>query len=179
MKLVVNDGIQPFYSATDLEGYKNSKGVNDLRYPNVDYYKEFLRDASTFRKATIELNGGTEESDLCRDSRLYGSSGLEKVSDRSNLNRINARGNLDLRIYRLSDCLADVAGRIEKKDWGAVDGATLFSEISTLRPNEYPFMIAPEDINGRDGVTTDESSLIFGTSVRKTNKPVYGYGLWR
>ena len=30
-------------------------------------------------------------------------------------------------------------------------------------------MIAPEDINGRDGVTTDESSLIFGTSVRKTN----------
>ena len=73
---------------------------------------------------------------------------------------------------RITDFLtasADVAGRIEKKDWGAVDGATLFSEISTLRPNEYPFMIAPEDINGRDGVTTDESSLIFGTSVRKTN----------
>ena len=67
-----------------------------------------------------------------------GSSGLEKVSDRSNLNRINARGNLDLRITDFLTASADVAGRIEKKDWGAVDGATLFSEISTLRPNEYP-----------------------------------------
>ena len=165
----VNDGIQPFYSATDLEGYKNSKGVNDLRYPNVDYYKEFLRDASTFRKATIELNGGTEKATYAVTVGYTGSSGLEKVSDRSNLNRINARGNLDLRITDFLTASADVAGRIEKKDWGAVDGATLFSEISTLRPNEYPFMIAPEDINGRDGVTTDESSLIFGTSVRKTN----------
>ncbi len=33
-----------------FKGYRNSTGVNDLLHPNVDYYKEFLRSSSTFRK---------------------------------------------------------------------------------------------------------------------------------
>lgn len=39
---------------------------------------EFLRDASTFRKATIELNGGTEKATYAVTVGYTGSSGLEK-----------------------------------------------------------------------------------------------------
>lgn len=76
------------------------------------------------------------------------------------MNRINARGNLDIRITDFLSVAADVAARIEKKDWGAKDGEGLFGEISTLRSNEYPFIISPEAINGHDGIAVDGSSLI-------------------
>lgn len=165
----VNDGMSPFYTDAELDGYRNSKGVNDLLYPNVDYYKEFLRDQNTFRKATLELNGGNKNVAYAVTVGYTGSSGLENVGDRSDLNRINARGNLDIRITDFLSATTDVAARIEKKDWGAEDGAGIFSKISTLRPNEYPFVIAPEDINGHDGIAVDETSMIFGASNRNSD----------
>jgi len=44
----VNDGLTPFYSNEELDGYKNSTGYNDLRYPNVDYYNQFLNKTAPF-----------------------------------------------------------------------------------------------------------------------------------
>lgn len=73
-----NDGMSPFYTDKDLEGYRHSSGVNDLLYPNVDYYKEFLRDQNTFRKATLELNGGNKNATYAVTVGYTGSSGLEK-----------------------------------------------------------------------------------------------------
>ncbi len=164
-----NDGMLPLYSDKDLEGYRNSTGVNDLLYPNVDYYKTFVGDQSTYRKATLELNGGNDNVTYAVTVGYTGGSGLEAVGDRQDLNRVNARGNLNIRVNSFLSVIADVAARIQKKDWGAVDGATMFGAISTLRPNEYPFMINPEDINGKDGIAVDDSNPIFGASSRKTN----------
>ena len=165
----VNDGLLPLYSDADLQGYRNSTGVNDLLHPNVDYYKEFLRSSSTFRKATLELSGGNARAKYAVTVGYTGSSGLEKVGDRSDLNRVNVRGNLDIRITDFLSASADVAARVEKKDWGAKDGGGTFSEISTLRPNEYPFMISAEDIHGHNGIAADETSLLFGASSRKSS----------
>ena len=107
-----NDGMSPFYREKDLEGYRNSSGVNDLLYPNVDYYKEFLRSQNTFRKATLELNGGNKKATYAVTVGYTGSAGLEKVGDRSDLNRINARGNLDIHI---TDFLSVAAGSLLEK----------------------------------------------------------------
>ena len=35
-------GGNPYYTNKQLEGYRNSSGVNDVLYPNIDYYNEFL-----------------------------------------------------------------------------------------------------------------------------------------
>lgn len=168
-----NDGLQALYSDRDLEGYRHSQGANDLLYPDVDYYRTFLRKQSTFRKATLELNGGNRNVVYAATVGYTGSSGLEKIGDRSDLNRINARGNLDIRVTDFLTVAADVAARIEKKDWGAKDGGELFSELSTLRPNEYPFLIDAEQIDGHDGIAVDGSNPIFGASERKSNN-LYG-----
>ena len=89
--------------------------MNDLLHPNVDYYKEFLRSSSTFRKATLELSGGNARAKYAVTVGYTGSSGLEKVGDRSDLNRVNARGNLDIRITDFLSASADVAARVEKR----------------------------------------------------------------
>lgn len=52
-----NDGLSPYYSHQDIEGYRNSSGPNDQRYPNADYYDYFLNNTTAFRKATVEYSG--------------------------------------------------------------------------------------------------------------------------
>lgn len=58
---------------------------------------------------------------------------------------------------------------LKRRTGEAKDGEGLFGEISTLRSNEYPFIISPEAINGHDGIAVDGSSLIFGASSRKSS----------
>lgn len=165
----LNDGLQPYYSDTDLQGYKNSKGVNDLLYPNVNYYDEFLRSSINYRRATFEVNGGNDRAQYNVFVGYSGNSGLEKVGDRSDINRLNARGNLDIKINDFLKVSADVAARIEKKDWGGKDLSSLFGEISTLRPNEYPFMISAEDLTSHGITINEDTNMYFGASTRKNN----------
>ncbi len=54
-----NDGMSARYLPYQLEGYKNSTGENDPLYPDVDWYDKFTRNMMNYRKAIIEVNGGT------------------------------------------------------------------------------------------------------------------------
>lgn len=140
--------MNPYYTDTQLEGYRNSSGVNDVLYPNVDYYNEFLLNQNIYRKGTIEFNGGNKGVKYALVGGYTGGSGLEKVGERSALHRMNARGNLDIKITDFLTVTADVAARVELKNWGAKDGAGIFSTLSSNRPNEYPFIIPNETIIG-------------------------------
>ncbi len=165
----MNDELAPRYSQTDLNGYANSKGENDLLYPNVDYYDRFLNDQGSYRKATVQIDGGNKDAVYAVMVGYTGSSGIEKVTDRTNLNRLNARGNLNVRINDLLSVYADVAARIDKQNRGVLDGGELFGQLSTLRPCEYPFVILPTDVDGHDGYAVDADAQIYGASERRSN----------
>ncbi len=165
-----NDGIAPYYSATDIAGYKNSTGENDLYFPSVDYYDRFVRDYATYRRAMVEMNGGNNRSRYAVNVGYVGGAGVEKVGPNSDVNRLNLRANLDIDVTDYLTIEADVAARLEKKDWGAQDNGALFQLLSTLRPNEYPFALDPAEINGKDGIVVDEeATMIFGASDRKSS----------
>lgn len=115
----INDGMNPYYTNKQLEGYRNSSGVNDVLYPNIDYYNEFLLNQNIYRKGTIEFNGGNEGVKYALVGGYTGGSGLEKVGERSALHRMNARGNLDIKITDFLTVTADVAARVELKNWGS------------------------------------------------------------
>ena len=52
-----NDGLTPYYNQKQLEGYKNSKGANDLLYPNVDLYDQLLNKNANYRKVSFDMTG--------------------------------------------------------------------------------------------------------------------------
>ncbi len=170
-----NDGLPNYYLDYQLEGYKNSTGENDLLYPDVDWYGRFTRNMSTYRKAIVEFNGGTDRVRYALTAGYTGGSGLEKVGKRSDLNRINLRGNLDIGITDFLTVTADVAARLEIKNWGGLDGAAVYSTASSNRPNEYPLTINAEDIGMEPN---EDGSPYYGASVRqKSNMLVdMGYG---
>lgn len=158
-----NDGLPDFYQPFQLEGYKNSKGANDLLYPDVDYMDYFTRSSSLYRKAVVEFYGGNNNVKYSLVAGYTGASGLEKIGDRSDLNRFNVRGNLDIRITDYLTVKTDVAGRLENKSWGIRDGAAVYNSIATHRPNEYPLTINPSDI---DLPGNDDGTPYFGASER-------------
>ena len=160
-----NDGMPDYYTQEQLNGYKNSTGVNDLLYPNVNHYDYFLQKQSMYRKAMIDLNGGNNKVRYSMIASYVGGNGFEKVGDRPDLNRLNVRGNLDVQVTDYLSVVADAAARLEMRSWSSVDGSTTFSSLSSLRPNEYPLTISSEDL----GLDPDAKGVpFFGANIRQS-----------
>lgn len=162
-----NDGLAPKYTQEQLSGYKNSLGPNDLFFPDVDYYDLFLNRASLYRKATVDMVGGSDRVRYSLVAGYIGGSGFEALGQKPDLNRLNIRGNLDVKVTDYLSVTADVAARLEIRKLGTQNNQAVMQGLSTLRPNEYPLMISPDVL----GVAPNEDGTpFFGTSVRqKTN----------
>ena len=78
---LANDGLTPYYNQKQLEGYKNSKGANDLLYPNVDLYDQLLNKNANYRKASFDMTGGTDRVRNTLIAEYVGGSGFEDVTD--------------------------------------------------------------------------------------------------
>lgn len=136
-----HDGLTPLYSATDLEGYKNSTGTNDFRYPNVDFNNYFLNNFNNYRKITNEFSGGDEQTQYSLVAGYTGTDGLEKVGVKPQFNRFNIRGNLDVKINDMISGFIGIAGQIGINDNGPIAHNTMYNTVNTTRPNEYPLII--------------------------------------
>lgn len=159
-----NDGLAPFYQQYQIDGYHNSTGVNDVLYPNIDWYNYFTKEQSLYRKATMEAYGGNKGLKYALVGGYLGGGGFEKIGKASELNRLNIRGNLDVQVTDYLKVMADVSGRLESRTFSAINSSGMYGAISTNRPNEYPFTIPSDSL----GLTPDENGIpYFGTSLRK------------
>lgn len=145
-----NDGLDPFYSDQDIQGYINSSGPNDLKYPNADYNDYFLRSSTPFRKANIEYTGGTDDAQYALLLGYVGTEGVEKVGRTPEQDRLNIRGNLDIQVTPSLSAFIDGNGIIESRSWGKLHQNEVFNGIKTNRPNEYPFEITDPNFAGED-----------------------------
>ena len=48
-----NDGMPDFYTQEQLNGYQNSTGAHDWRYPNVDFYNNLSKIIVCIEKHTL------------------------------------------------------------------------------------------------------------------------------
>ena len=109
-----NDGLSPFYSQEQLKGYQNTKGANDLLYPNVDLYNMMLNKNANYRKVSFDVTGGTDRVRYALIAGYTGGSGFEDVAYTPQLNRLTLRGNLDFKVTDFLSVSADVAGRMRR-----------------------------------------------------------------
>ncbi len=135
-----NDGLAPYYSQQELDGYRTSTGPNDQRYPNADYYDYFLNNSAAFRKATIEYSGGNDKSRYALVLGYVGGDGIEKLGEKPTRHRFNLRGNLDFDISKFLSVHLGTAGYVETQRPTRNNGAVM-SSLSNHRPNEYPFIL--------------------------------------
>ena len=166
-KALENDGLAPIYTDDDLQGYMNSKGEYDLRYPNVDYYDYFLRDYTTNTKATTQFIGGDEKTKYAVVLGFNHGQGLEKLGYDSKYDRVNLRGNVDMKLNSMFSANMGIAIRIESKKGAKMNSSQMFSQLSSIRPNEYPFLL---DTAAYPIVPIlEDGSLVAGASLDKAS----------
>lgn len=136
-----NDGLTPFYSQQDIDGYRNSTGVNDQRYPNVNFHDYFLNESAAFRRATFQYSGGNEKSQYALVMAYTGGDGLEKIGKKPTRDRVNLRANLDFEINKFMSVNLGASGYVESESWASVNNSQVMSALSSHRPNEYPFLL--------------------------------------
>ncbi|WP_293011279.1 SusC/RagA family TonB-linked outer membrane protein [Mongoliibacter sp.] len=168
-----NDGFSPFYSEQQIEGYRQSTGENDLLYPDADYVNYFLRNSNPFRKANVEYSGGNEDARYAFMVGYIGTEGVEKVGNTPKEDRINIRGNLDIKVTDKLSAFIDGNGIIESRRWGKLNQDAVFSAISSHRPNEYPFVIDDPNFEGADTPLGQERIPPQGGSYIRPNS-LYG-----
>ena len=167
-----NDGLSPFYSQQDLQGYQNSNGPNDQRYPDIDYYDYFLNNSGAYKKAALQYSGGNKQSQYMLVLAYKGGEGLEKVGTAPSLDRFNLRANLDLEINDIISAHIGTSGYVENQEWGSLNNSQVFSKLSTHRPNEYPFIITDPELQSTDEINTTTIPPLGGSFLNPNN--LYG-----
>lgn len=175
-----NDGKKPVYSDADIYNY--TAKTNPYRYPEINYFSsDYLKKTYQRYEGNVEIEGGGSFA------HFYTNIGLSTVGDLikfgegkdNHTNRLNIRGNIDLKI----------------NDWitGWVNGAAVFNdartdrsgfwaESATVRPtSQYPLatlipieLVAPgneaaQNLIANSNYIIDGKYLLGGTQNQHTN----------
>lgn len=138
------NGLAPLYSAADIDGYKNNTGANDFRYPDVDFSDYFLNDYNNYHRITTRFSGGDEKTQYAFIAGYTGTNGLEKVGIKPQYNRLNLRGNLDIKVSDIISGFIGLAGQFDLTKRGPINYGAVYNAVSGTRPNEYPLIIGKE-----------------------------------
>ena len=168
-----NDGLPPIYSAADLEGYRNSRGANDIRYPDVDYLDYFLSKTGGYRKVAAEFSGGNENTQYAVVVGYNGNTGLQKVGVTPTRDWYNVRVNLDMKVNDFLSASIGIAGVYDATHRGAVSHATTFEAIRNTRPNEFPLII-DTDYLPLDSVGNPSMGASYDQNLNLYERLMYG-----
>ncbi|WP_199898526.1 SusC/RagA family TonB-linked outer membrane protein [Prolixibacter bellariivorans] len=95
----VNDGLAPLYDDATISNYATQS--NPYRYPDVNYYSsDYLRKLFNTYSANAQFSGGNDRARFYAEVGFQNQNSLLKIGEGNNEtnNRLNVRGNIDLKI---------------------------------------------------------------------------------
>ncbi len=120
-----NDGLAPVFSDEALTAYQSRS--NPLRYPNVDYYDLYLKDAARFSRANVSFSGGDDKVNFFSMLDYTGNGGLEAVGQQSSYDRYNARANVNLNLTDFISMNVNLAASIVDTKYPNFGGGSYFN----------------------------------------------------
>ncbi|KEO73783.1 SusC/RagA family TonB-linked outer membrane protein [Anditalea andensis] len=173
-----NDGLGQLYAQDDI--YHHAAGTNPYRYPNVDFYSpEYLQKTYSRYDATVEIAGGNENAKYYTNIGYWNEGSLLDFGQaQHNMNeRLNIRGNVDMRISKHISAFADAAiffynGKGVNTDYWA--------NAATRRPHRFVPLIPISAIEEGDQASSNlvqnsdhiiEGRYILGGTQLEQNNP--------
>ena len=160
----VNDGLNPIYSQTALDAYKNNS--DPVKFPNIDYQNEYVKKRVMFRKANVNFSGGDEKVNYFSMVDYVGTDGLEAVGQDSKLNRYKIRGNVHIKLndwMKMNVNLSAVYGKRKfANSSGGAQQFNLFSYISQYPSNAHPISYDDKLIISNDYPMNITNELMYG-----------------
>lgn len=135
------DGLQPMYSADDIQHYKEaSNGTLDpslrYKYVNTNWYDEMMRSTAPQNRTNVAISGGNNRAryyvsfSYLRQEGLYDEKWTEwnqGYSTQHTLNRYNLRSNIDVDVTKGLNVSLDLGGRIDNITQPLASTWTLFT----------------------------------------------------
>lgn len=147
---LANDGKSPVYTDEDIYNY--ASGRNPYRYPSIDFFsKDYLKKAYTRYDGNAEFEGGGKFAHFYANIGLYHVGDLIKFGEgkHNHTNRLNVRGNIDLRLNDWITGWVDANATFYDQRG---DRSNYWSQSATLRPTtQYPLTpLVPIDLMNPD-----------------------------
>lgn len=174
-----NDGLGPHPDYTEENIYLYASGNNPYRYSDVDYYSpEYLKDFYSRHDATVEIEGGNDRTRYYTNIGYYKEGSLINFGEAKNSKnqRVNIRGNVDMRLNRFLTAYVDAAAVYYS---GRGVNTNYWSGAATLRPNRFTPLLPISMIEESDEASwnfvknsdhlIDGKYLLGGTQLDPTN----------
>ncbi len=138
-KSLVNDGLQSIYTNDALTAYQT--GSDPVRYPDVNYMDEFLRNNITRQQFNGQFSGGTSNSRYFANFAYNGFDGLEKLAEKRTGRDLVFRTNLDLDVSENVNIDASLVGSFQQQRQPQLTTGNMYDILSTYPPNATPLML--------------------------------------
>lgn len=140
------------YSTIDLQGYKDvvegNSNANPFKYPNVDFYSEFLKPMVKQQQHDLTMTGGNNTAQYFVLLGYMNQEGLYRYGDNT-FDRFNFRTNIDVSLNKNLIVSLDLAGRIE--DFTVPGGNyaySIFGQFTSTPSNAYPIFNEDGSLGG-------------------------------
>ncbi|HET9571050.1 MAG TPA: TonB-dependent receptor [Bacteroidales bacterium] len=174
----VLDGVVPEnlkYKEADIAGYydvvNGIEGANAYKYPNVDFYTEFLKPLVKQQQYDLTMTGGNETAKYFVLLGYMNQEGAYKYGDNTFF-RYNFRSNVDVKLNSRLDVSMDMSGRLENQTTpGGHYSYELFGEFAKTPTNAYPIFNENGSLGGTDTYKLNPYGLMNRTGQRdQTNR---------
>ena len=170
-----NDGKSTLlYSDAQLEGYRLHK--DPFLYPDVDWFSETLRPYSPTSKYILDFRGGNETAKFYVNVGLENAEGMFKNSDHGsystnrNLDRMNFRSNIDVKVTNRFSIRLDLAGRLENLNEPTNSSTAIFNNLYTFHPNVAPVFVGPGIYGGTNTYRNNPVAYINEMGYKQTHR---------
>jgi TonB-linked SusC/RagA family outer membrane protein len=138
------------YSDDDLNAYQNN--ANPQLYPNVNWYKELLRDVTPYSDYNMTVKGGNRTAKYFVLFNVTDNRGqyqrTEKIAESAqnqSYTRYNFRTNVDVQLATRLLMNVTIGGTVEDKTNPGIDNNTdeLFKRMASIPSNAFPVYTSP------------------------------------
>lgn len=139
---LVTRGQEPKYSEEYIQ--RTASGYDPLLYPNVDWIDEVFRDYGRNRRATVNVNGGAQDTryyvslGYYDETGLFVTDGLENYDSSTRFKRYNFTSNLTVDITKTTKMQLGVRGYLSEGIYPQQGVGGIFSAAMEAPPVEYP-----------------------------------------
>lgn len=147
------------YSDPAILGYKNVvDGVSNAdkyKYPNVDFYQDFLKPITKQQQYDLTMTGGTDVAKYFVLLGYMNQEGAYKYGDNS-FSRVNFRSNIDVQLNSNLTTSMNMSGRVENQNTpGGHYAYELFGQFASTPSNAYPIFNEDGSLGGTSDFTDD------------------------
>lgn len=167
---LINDGLPARYTSADIAGYESG---DPLYYPSVDWMKETIRDYSPMTSVNVSSRGGNKVAQYYVSLGYLNSTGIyrntelnEGYSTNSNLNRINFRSNIDVKVVRDLTLRLNLGGQINDANSPRPATADIWNRIYDYPGHLFPVYVGKNLYGGTSTYPENPVGYINGRGYR-------------